>query len=376
MKILLNAWPNFIQNHVGDYYANSEIEALSYQYSDMSFEKVFSRKAILFANLRSVLLNVATRSKLFEKNFKLLQPLFNLQCSSYLPQDYIDKTLPDVIYAHSHIPRYGNHSKVPLVAVEYLSSDHYMRMTNTYATRERDIEAKRCAIERASVILTTTPGSFSRMQQLIPSVKKRLIHAPIYMPYLEPVSKELIAAKLKSSQKIKVLFVGGEAKRKGLHNVVRAFSKIPDSILKKVEFDVVSKFLDGPVPGLEKIANVRHGITSVELSKLFSEADIFLFPTRFDTYGRVIVEAMANGCAIITSNQDPQDWILNYGDAGILVDPESPAQIAAEMARLVNSASLRAKYSLAAHTRFLEVFYHKVVGAIYRSAFDFAIKNK
>lgn len=375
MKILTNSWSRFIQNHVGDYYANIEIESLQSQYSDMNFVNVDSKKEIIFANIRSILLNLASKAGLLNKNIPLFQPFFNLQCTSYLSQKYIDKISPDVIFAHSHIPRYGNNNNIPLVAVEYLPSHHYMIMTNTYFSRERDLEAKRYATESASVVLTTTPGSLSRFNAFIPSLNEKLILAPIYMPYLESAPTELLFQKSKLKHRIKVLFVGGEARRKGLENIVKAFSFLPNSFLDKLDFVVVSKFLDGPIDGVEKFANIHSRLDSVQLAKLFRETDIFLFPTRFDTYGRVIVEAMASGCAIISSNLDPQDWILNYGEAGLLIDPESPEQIAEALITLVQNADKRIKLSFAAHRRFLDVFHHRVVGEIYRSAFDLAIKS-
>ena len=110
------------------------------------------------------------------------------------------------------------------------------------------------------------------------------------------------------------------------------------------------------------------------MTELMRRAHIFVFPTQFDTYGRVIVEAMAGGCAVISSNTDPQDWILGYGKAGIAINPASPEEIANGLTLLTQDKDIRMNYALSAIRRFREVFYHRVVGMQYRNAFEAAIK--
>jgi glycosyltransferase involved in cell wall biosynthesis len=75
---------------------------------------------------------------------------------------------------------------------------------------------------------------------------------------------------------------------------------------------------------------------SVLLHELGTQVDIWVHPSRIETQGIVICEAIQAGCPVIagrTSGAVP--WTLDYGRAGILVDIENPDDIAAAMLSLV-----------------------------------------
>jgi len=374
MKVLINMWPHFLLSHVGDYYANTEVSAMGKQFPDMQFVQVRSPAAIAAANARALILHAAHKLRLLNSNLKILQPLFNLQCISYLPDSYLRDIDPDVIFAHSHIPRLGHECSTPLVAVEYFASERYMKMAGVLHCLPREIQAKRRATEYAHVILTTTPASKARFDHYLPEASDRVLQVPIYMPYLEPVTDDYTMQKAQDDKNLQVLFVGGAARRKGLPQVLEAFRLLKKPVMDRLKLTVVSNFLDGPVPGIEKVAEVLSNIEASHMAELMRRAHIFVFPTQFDTYGRVIVEAMAGGCAIISSNTDPQDWILGYGMAGIAINPASPEEIADGLTLLTQDRNIRMNYALSAIRRFREVFYHCVVGMQYRNAFETAIK--
>lgn len=376
MKVLMNMWPHFVLGHVGDYSASSWVSAMSKQFPDMQFEQVRSVSAVSVANMRALFLRGAQKLGLLRWNSPMLQPLYNMQCTSYLPDGYLRKVKPDVIFAHSHVPRLGEFCKTPLVAVEYIASERYMKMAGVLHCLPREIYAKRLAIEQAEVVLTTTPGSMVRLERYVPEMKLRLLQVPIYMPYVEPVTEDFVVSKSRDDQKIRILFVGATAHRKGLPQVLRAFRMLEKSVRDRFSFSVVSSFHDGPVTGIEREAQVFSGIHSSDVAKLMQEAHVFVFPTQYDSYGRVIVEAMSAGCGIICSNTDPQDWMLNYGKAGLLVDPNSAVEIAGALVSLAHDRGTRLNYALSALRRFREVFYHRVVGLQLRNAFEIAIKAK
>ncbi len=375
MKVLMNIWPHFLFNHIGDYFANAEIASLESQFPDMQFVKVESVRETVLANLRSLTINAAHKLHILNKNLEILQPLFNLQCSSYLSEKYLKQTCPDVIFAHSHTPRIGNKGVVPLVTVEYIASERFMKNAGVLHCLPRDIEAKRWATEHAEIIVTTTPGSKKRFEDCVPETRGRLIQIPIYMPYLEPVAEEKISRKMDDDESIRVLFIGGAARRKGLPQVVDALRLVPKPIRDRLRLTVVSNFQDGPVQGVERVAEVLSNVSRAQLSELFRCAHIFIFPTQFESYGRVVVEAMANGCATISSNTDPQDWMLDFGKAGALVNPESVEDIAMELTKLAEKREYRLQLAISASRRFKNLFYHQVTGKQYRRAFDAAIGN-
>jgi len=80
-----------------------------------------------------------------------------------------------------------------------------------------------------------------------------------------------------------------------------------------------------------------------ELACVYRLALALLLPSLFESFGFPIVEAMASGCAVLTSNRYGTAEIAE--DAALLVDPESIEEIAAGIARLVEEPLLRARLS-------------------------------
>ena len=76
-----------------------------------------------------------------------------------------------------------------------------------------------------------------------------------------------------------------------------------------------------------------------ELPQLYSGAVALAYPSLWEGFGLPIVEAMAAGTPVITSNNSSMKEI--GGDAAILVDPESVEEIAAAMHAIASDVSLQ-----------------------------------
>lgn len=79
-------------------------------------------------------------------------------------------------------------------------------------------------------------------------------------------------------------------------------------------------------------------ISTDELSSALSGAHMLAFPSRSEGFGLAVVEAMACGTPVVAARATSLPEIV--GEAGILVDPDSPADIAAGMTRLFTDANL------------------------------------
>lgn len=77
------------------------------------------------------------------------------------------------------------------------------------------------------------------------------------------------------------------------------------------------------------------------LPSLYCAADLFVFPSLFEGFGIPLLEAMASGVPVCTSNRASMPEVL--GDAGLLFNPEDPADIASAILRLLDDPSLRAQ---------------------------------
>jgi len=75
------------------------------------------------------------------------------------------------------------------------------------------------------------------------------------------------------------------------------------------------------------------------LAILYRNAQLAAFPSLEETFGLPVIEAMSFGCPVLTSNRSSMAEIA--GDAALLVDPESIESIAAGLADLLSSETLR-----------------------------------
>jgi glycosyltransferase involved in cell wall biosynthesis len=97
------------------------------------------------------------------------------------------------------------------------------------------------------------------------------------------------------------LFVGSGIQRKGIHHLLLAWNGAcmpPGSTLT-----LVCRFMD---PALEELledtpdgVQVVRGMTSGELSELFSSSSLFVMPSLVEGFGQVFLEALACGCPVL-----------------------------------------------------------------------------
>jgi glycosyltransferase involved in cell wall biosynthesis len=74
------------------------------------------------------------------------------------------------------------------------------------------------------------------------------------------------------------------------------------------------------------------------LQQLYARASIFVFPSLDEGFGMPVLEAMARGIPVVTSNRSALPEVA--GDAAILVDPDSTEQITEALARLADNPQL------------------------------------
>jgi glycosyltransferase involved in cell wall biosynthesis len=85
-----------------------------------------------------------------------------------------------------------------------------------------------------------------------------------------------------------------------------------------------------------------------EVVRLIQECSIFLFPSTIDTFGLVVLEAMACGKPVVACNRGGVPEVL--GDTGLLLEP-SVGEWASAVSRLISDSSLRLKIGMKALER-------------------------
>ena len=80
------------------------------------------------------------------------------------------------------------------------------------------------------------------------------------------------------------------------------------------------------------------------LAVLYASADVFLFPSVSETYGNVVVEAMASGCPCVIAKGGGSQSLVRHGETGFLCEPNNPTDYLDRIEEITNSADLRERF--------------------------------
>lgn len=148
--------------------------------------------------------------------------------------------------------------------------------------------------------------------------------------------------------KLNILFVGRLEKRKGLDYLLKAYKRV------KKEFPESRLIVVGPgVRFRYKYERQveRSGLTDVvfvgkvghdDLPRYYKTADIFCAPaTGHESFGIVLLEAMAIGKPVVATNIDGYSGVLSHGQEGLMVPPKNDRELAKALIKLMSDDSLR-----------------------------------
>lgn len=144
-----------------------------------------------------------------------------------------------------------------------------------------------------------------------------------------------------------VLYVGAVSAQKNVERLIRAFALLDDPTVTLVLAGrPAGDYVERVLAPLIKAGNVSQRIVfagAVDdemLRALYHAALAMVYPSLGEGFGLPIVEAMTCGCPVMTSNLSSMPETA--GDAALLVDPYSIADLAAALDRLSRDESLRA----------------------------------
>ena len=131
------------------------------------------------------------------------------------------------------------------------------------------------------------------------------------------------------------LFLGSGFERKGLGQVIQALAGTgPDTRLWVVGKGDGRRYL-GIAQKLGVASRVKFFGGQHNVERFYAAADFFVFPTLYDPFPSVVLEAMASGLPVITTAQCGAAEIIEHGKDGfVLADPDESDRLAAYMNEL------------------------------------------
>lgn len=142
-----------------------------------------------------------------------------------------------------------------------------------------------------------------------------------------------------------ILFTGHVIKTKGVYELIEACNQIPGVKLRMVghvEDDMKQSLLPLASCDLEIIGEMPYEDVIKEMLK----CDVFVLPTYTEGFPNVILESMAAGCAIVTTNVGAIPQMLEDEDGkkyGIIVNPRDVQSLVFGIKKLLTDEELKAE---------------------------------
>ena len=138
------------------------------------------------------------------------------------------------------------------------------------------------------------------------------------------------------------------------HQSAAAQGTNPQSAIRNPQLKVAFAFVgDGPylkeLRSLLPFATFTGYLAGLELARAFASSDVFLFPSTTDTFGNVILEAMASGVPCVVSDQGGPKDLVAHGKTGFITRALDADDFTQHVEKIVTNAPLRREMSLAAH---------------------------
>jgi glycosyltransferase involved in cell wall biosynthesis len=144
-----------------------------------------------------------------------------------------------------------------------------------------------------------------------------------------------------------VLFVGTLEPRKNIALLLEAFSRL---LAERPQDDIQlvvaggKGWGDGRLIATMEALNIRRRVIFTgfveddDLPDLYRGAQMFVYPSLYEGFGLPVLEAMACGTPVITSNRSSLPEVV--GDAALLIDPTRPDDLAAAMSAIMSNGAL------------------------------------
>jgi glycosyltransferase involved in cell wall biosynthesis len=242
-------------------------------------------------------------------------------------------------------------------------------MGRSYRLALTDAQIDTCvALERAALACADAVCTRSR---LVADALQTMMGVPAERLVVVGAGPNVIAEGPRLSPP-RLLFFGTEFHRKGGDIVLAAFQNLRRDF-DWLELDIVG----GPPPGPLPPGIAWHsGISLPQVARLFGQASILLAPSRFETWGDVIVEAMAGGAVPIVADLPPMTEIVTHGTDGLVVPREDPHALATAVATLLRDPSMLARLSQAARDRVARDLNQQAVAAKVAEVLNAVVRSR
>jgi glycosyltransferase involved in cell wall biosynthesis len=174
-----------------------------------------------------------------------------------------------------------------------------------------------------------------------------------------------------------LLGLGTVEPRKDLPTLVRAYASLAGELPHRLVLAGLAGWGQGALAAAVADSGVADRVLlcgylpEADKAALFTGADVFAYPSRYEGFGLPVLEAMACGTPVVTTTGGSLPEVA--GDAALLVEPGDPDALAAALAKLAGDPSARQAAATRGRARAAEFTWDGCAAetvAAYRRALD------
>ncbi|WP_100405172.1 glycosyltransferase family 4 protein [Bacillus solitudinis] len=242
---------------------------------------------------------------------------------------------------------YGKKYHIPMVGSYHTHFDYYLRYYKLQFMQE--MLWKYVKWFYSSFEKTFVPSEETR-EHLVErgfhniNLWKRGVDCHLFHPRYKNGS---ITERFSIKKKFLLLYVGRIAPEKDLHILRQVMRQLPESIRQNVHWLYVG---DGPMR-IEMMQEFQENVTFTgylkgeALASVYASADLFVFPSTTETFGNVVLEALASGTPAIVSNQGGVKEIVQHKRTGMICEAKQPDSFIQAIVTLLGNQSIRKEMS-------------------------------
>jgi len=213
-------------------------------------------------------------------------------------------------------------------------------LTGDYSSpefRARFARQARLAAERSDLIISVSNFTADQVHHLLGVERDRIrvVHHGIRPPLASPAT----------GREKMILFTGAIQRRKNVLRLIEAFESAAPadwSLVLAGSAGFGAEEIVQRAQGNRRITTTGY-VSDLELESLYSRATVFAFPSLDEGFGMPVLDAMARGLPVLTSNRSALPEVA--GDSALLVDPLEVESIAAGLRKMIEDAALRLELS-------------------------------
>lgn len=200
---------------------------------------------------------------------------------------------------------------------------------------------ERHAFARARVVVAVSPLVARQLRAVgVPPQRIRVIANGVDLDEFHPGPADRGALGLPEGVPL-ALFAGDiRSPRKNLDTVLAALARTPD-----LHLAVVGDTRRSPYPALARRLGVAERVRFLgyrrDVAALMRASDLFAFPSRFEPFGLVVLEAMASGLPVVTTHATGASGLVTPDTGIVLADADDTTALAAALTSLAGDRARR-----------------------------------